>query len=127
MPKPIVPLMIKKVFEDKQSPLATTPVFISRVFLFITVAIFLTSLVLIIGMIGYRYYVDRTWIDAFVDSSMTLAGMGEVDIPTTVGGKIFSCIYSLFCGLLFSVIISLLLAPFVHRLYHKFHLDHDVD
>ena len=124
MPRPSISLLLrKKIFENRTEPVASMPAFISRVILFSVIAIVLTCSILIIGMLGYRYLAHFEWIDSFVDASMTLSSMGEVDISTNNAGKIFSSIYALFCGLFFSVIISVLFAPFVHRLYHKFHLD----
>ena len=124
MPRPSISLLLrKKLFENRKEPVATVSKFSSRVMLFSLIALVITSFVLFIGMLGYRYLAHFTWIDSFVDASMTLSSMGEVDISTNVAGKIFTSIYALFCGLFFSVIISVLLAPFVHRLYHKFHLD----
>ena len=127
MPKPIVPMVLGgNVFENRAAPLASKKIFMSRVMFFFIVAIALTAIFVGIGMLGYRCFVEESWLDAFVDASMTLAGMGEIDIARSDAGKIFTSIYSLFCGLMFSVVVSMLLAPFVHRIYHKFHLDDSI-
>ena len=56
---------------------------------------------------------------------MLLGGMGPVDPPKTDGGKIFAGVYALYAGLAFIVFAGLLVAPFLHRLLHKFHWETD--
>jgi len=53
--------------------------------------------------------------------------MGPVDAPQSDGGKLFAGLYALYAGLVFLVVAGLTLAPFVHRLLHKFHWDADAD
>ncbi|MGE0816296.1 MAG: hypothetical protein AB7O28_07960 [Vicinamibacterales bacterium] len=80
---------------------------------------------LLIGMAGYVHYEALSWRDAFLNAAMLLGGMGPVDPPRSDGGKVFAGLYSLYCGLVFLVVTGLLLAPFVHRLLHKFHWEAD--
>jgi len=60
-----------------------------------------------------------------VEWSMILGGMGPVGEPlkTSAGAKIFASFYALFSGLAFIGIVSVLLAPFVHRLLHRIHAE----
>jgi hypothetical protein len=46
-----------------------------------------------------------------------------VDPVTTNAAKIFASCYALFSGLAFIGIVSVLLAPFVHRLLHRVHAE----
>lgn len=78
---------------------------------------------LVIGMAGYSGFEGLRWRDAFLNAAMLLGGMGPVDAPKSDGGKIFAGLYALYAGLVFLVVAGLLLAPFVHRLLHKFHWD----
>lgn len=78
---------------------------------------------LVLGMSGYEYFEGLHWRDAFLNAAMLLGGMGPVDPPRTDGGKLFAGVYALYAGLMFLVITGLLLAPFAHRLLHKFHFD----
>lgn len=73
------------------------------------------------GMIGYVYFEQLHWVDAFLNSAMLLGGMGPVDPPHTEGGKLFAGIYALYAGLVFLVTAALMLGPVLHRLLHKFH------
>jgi hypothetical protein len=54
---------------------------------------------------------------------MILGGMGPVDPLSTDGAKIFASFYALFSGLAFIGIVSVLLAPFVHRMLHRIHAE----
>ena len=74
------------------------------------------------GMIGYHWFENMSWTDAFLNASMILSGMGPVSTLTTDGGKIFAGCYALFSGLAFIAIIALVFAPVVHRFFHKIHL-----
>lgn len=78
---------------------------------------------LLLGMTGYTYFEHLAWRDAFLNAAMLLGGMGPVDAPKSDGGKLFAGVYALYAGLVFLVVAGLLLAPFVHRLLHKFHWD----
>ncbi|MES2125435.1 MAG: hypothetical protein V4503_12185 [Gemmatimonadota bacterium] len=77
---------------------------------------------LVIGVVGYHAS-GFTWINSFLNASMLLGGMGPIgEIPTT-GGKLFASFYALFAGLVFIGVSGILLAPILHRLMHRLHLD----
>jgi len=78
---------------------------------------------LIIGMLGYRLAEGMGWLDAFLNASMILSGMGPVDTLHTATGKLFAGFYALYSGLVLVGTAGLLLAPFMHRLLHRFHLE----
>ena len=86
-------------------------------------ALLVMSLSLLIGMSGYGYYESLPWRDAFLNSAMLLGGMGPVDPLKTPGGKVFAGIYALYAGIVFIGTATILLAPIVHRLLHRFHCD----
>ncbi|PYI59807.1 MAG: hypothetical protein DMC59_04960 [Verrucomicrobia bacterium] len=65
----------------------------------------------------------HSWIDSLLNASMILGGMGPVDPLPTNAAKIFASCYALFSGLAFIGIVSVLLAPFVHRMLHRFHAE----
>jgi len=76
---------------------------------------------IVIGMVGYVYFESLTWLDAFVDTTMLLGGMGPVHAPQTTGGELFAGLYALYSGLVFLVCVGAVLAPVLHRALHKFH------
>jgi hypothetical protein len=75
------------------------------------------------GTLGYHVFVGLTWIDAFLNASMILGGMGPVDPMVTPAGKLFAALYALYSGLFFVAFIGVVLAPWVHRLLHKMHAE----
>ena len=78
---------------------------------------------LALGTCGYHLFESLPWIDALLNASMILGGMGPVDPIRTTVGKLFASFYALYSGLAIISIAGLLLAPLVHRLLHKFHLE----
>jgi hypothetical protein len=87
------------------------------------IAALMTTVALIIGMIGYHHYETMSWVDAYVNASMILSGMGPVSTLATKGGKIFAGSYALFSGLAFIAIMGVVFAPIFRRFFHKMHLD----
>ena len=75
------------------------------------------------GVLGYHYVAGLSWIDSLLNASMILGGMGPVDPLKTDCAKLFASFYALFSGLAFIGIVSVLLAPFVHRLLHRVHAE----
>ena len=78
-----------------------------------------------IGMVGYHFLENLSWIDAFLNAAMILSGMGPVATLQTHAGKLFAGCYALFSGLALISIIGIIMAPVVLRFLHKFHLDLD--
>ena len=110
-------------YERRHQPLATIAAFRRRVARHILLALLGIAVSLAIGTLGYHAFGREAWIDAFVNASMLLGGMGQVGDVTTVSGKVFSSLFALYAGLFFIAVSGLLLAPFIHRVVHRFHLD----
>ena len=111
------------MYETRLHPPLPLPRFLWRVLLH---ALFSAALVvgsLAIGMAGYAYFEHLQWRDGFLNSAMLLGGMGPVDPPRTDGGKLFAGFYALYAGLVFIIGASVVLAPVIHRVLHKFHWD----
>lgn len=77
---------------------------------------------LLIGVAGYHYTAGIEWLDALHNASMILSGMGPVVEIKTVAGKWFSSLYALFSGVVFITNIGIILAPAMHRIFHRLHL-----
>jgi len=105
--------------------LLTRAQFARRVFGHVSVAVGVAAISLYIGMAGYHYLAGLNWVDSLLNASMILGGMGPVDDLKTDGAKIFASFYALFSGLVFIGLVSVLLAPFIHRAMHKFHIDEE--
>jgi len=54
---------------------------------------------------------------------MILGGMGPVGNLESDAAKVFASMYALFSGIVFIAVLGMLLAPFVHRIMHKLHMD----
>lgn len=117
----------RRVFERKNQPLITRQAFALRVSRYFLAASILIGISLFAGMVGYRHFEGMNWIDAFVNASMILSGMGPLAAPQSWGGKLFAGIYALYSGLIMILASGLLLAPVVHRLLHSFHMQPESD
>ncbi len=109
-------------FEHSTAPLLPRHLFILRVLRTSLLGFGLLAAGLGIGMIGYRVTEKMTWVDAFANASLILSGRGPVSTLQTREGKLFAGCYALFSGLAFITVTGLILSPFVHRIFHKFHL-----
>lgn len=92
--------------------------FLVRVLRYMFFALGLIIISLAIGIFGYHYICDLTWIDSLYMSAMILTGMGPVSEMTTTGGKLFSSFYALYSGVAFLSITAVFFAPLVHRVLH---------
>src|SRR4051794_18403143 len=113
------------MFEHKTQKLAPVPVFIRRVATSLGIAFALAACALAVGLAGYHWIAGLAWVDAFLDASMILGGMGPVSTLTTSAAKIFAACYALFSGLTFIGIVGVTLSPLLHRMLHHFHLDEE--
>lgn len=110
------------MYERHNQPLIDRKLFISRVAKHALLALGLLTISLAIGILGYRGFERLSWLDSLLNASMLLGGMGEISPLLTVGGKIFASFYSLFSGIVFLVVASVLVAPVAHRILHRMHL-----
>jgi hypothetical protein len=108
-------------------PLAPPHVFVRRLLTSAAVGLTLVIVSLAIGMAGYHGYEGLPWIDAFLNASMILSGMGPLLQPMTTGGKLFAGFYALYSGLAVLVIAGVIFGPVVHRFLHRFHLEAEDD
>jgi len=113
------------MFEHRSDPVLSPGSFLVRVAFFVVASALLVGAALGLGVIGYHYLGELPWIDALVNASMILGGMGPVDPIGSHAGKLFASFYALFSGLLFIGDASLVVAPFVHRVMHKLHIDEE--
>ncbi len=110
-------------FESHTQPMATRAEFIRRMLRYslATAGIILFSLG--IGILGYHYLESLSWIDALLNASMILGGMGPVNALQTNAGKIFASFYALYSGIILLASVGILITPIFHRFLHRFHLE----
>jgi hypothetical protein len=111
------------MYEHRMHPILSSADFIKRVARHGMLALIVLALALGIGVVGYHYLGELEWLDALLNASMILGGMGPVDLLHKPVAKLFASCYALFSGLAFIGVASLLVAPFAHRILHRFHLD----
>ena len=80
-----------------------------------------------IGVVGYHLTAGLDWVDALLNASMILTGMGPVSQLSGNGAKLFASGYALFSGVVFIASAGVVVAPLVHRLLHRFHVEVDDD
>ena len=110
-------------FEHKGAPLASRKKFRSRVLGAGIVSLTFVAATLGVGMAGFHWIESLPWLDAFHQAAMLLSGMGPVVNVTTTAGKLFDGFYAIFCGIALLAVTGILLAPFIHRVMHRFHLE----
>jgi hypothetical protein len=110
-------------FEHRAQPVIPPQQFLARLAHSGTIALGLVAASLAIGMVGYHSLESLSWIDAFLNASMLLGGMGPVNPPVNFGGKLFAGIYALYCGLAVILVAGIILAPIAHRILHRFHME----
>jgi hypothetical protein len=97
--------------------------FYQRVLKNILLASLVMAVCLVIGILGYHFTADITWLDSLHNASMILSGMGPVVEIKTVSGKLFSSFYALFSGVVFITNMGIILAPAIHRLLHRMNVE----
>jgi hypothetical protein len=75
-----------------------------------------------IGVAGYRVFAGLSWVDSYLNAAMILGGMGQVDVLRTTAAKVFAATYALFAGTVFVAGVGVVMAPFIHRTMHHFHV-----
>ncbi len=111
------------MYENKSQRLAPRKVLYKRTLRHLLLGCLIILVCLFIGIVGYHFTAGAQWIDAFHNASMILSGMGPVVEIRTPGGKWFSSLYALFSGVVFITTVGIILAPAVHRFFHKLHLE----
>lgn len=88
-------------------------------------AALLVTVSLMGGTLGFHLFSRQLWVDAFLNASMLLGGMGPVGDLGPSAGKLFAAVYALYAGLMFLVVAGLLVTPVFHRVLHRFHVERE--
>ena len=110
-------------FEHRTQPLLSRRDFLRRLAYSSLLALLLLAVWLLSGMFAYHWLAGLPWMDAFLNASMIVGGMGPVDLLTALAAKLFAGLYAVLSGVVFLGVFGLLIAPVFHRFLHRFHLD----
>jgi hypothetical protein len=113
------------LYEHTSKPLLERSHFLRRMFYH---WIFASAVILVslgMGIAGYCITEGLPFIDALLNASMILGGMGPVNELHTSAGKIFASFYALFAGMIFLVVAGIMIAPVAHRMLHWMRLEKD--
>lgn len=113
------------MFEHRTAPIISKTAFASRMLCWGFLSVVLIMVSLLVGICGYHYIENMPWLDALLNASMILGGMGEIDPLRTDAGQWFASIYAIYCGLFLLMCGGLFLVPIFHRVLHHFHADAD--
>ncbi len=111
------------VFEHRTHPLISQRRFAGRLLRYLGYALVLVAVSLALGIWGYMYFAQLRFVDAFLNASMILGGMGPVDVLTTDSAKVFASFYALYSGITLLGAVAVFLTPVMHRLLHILHLE----
>jgi hypothetical protein len=111
------------MYEPRHRPLISPREFAHRLLRNCAMALGFVAFALALGSFGYHRFADLEWVDAFLNASMILTGMGPVAPMTTTGAKLWASFYALFSGIAFLGTVTVVLAPVAHRFLHRFHAE----
>jgi len=114
------------VYEARHQQPVSRARFLRRLLQHFGFALGLLAVSLAGGMLGYVLCEGLSLADAFLNAAMLLGGMGPVNPPQTLAGKIFAGCYALYAGLVFIVTAALLFTPVLHRVLHRLHWREEV-
>lgn len=111
------------MYEHRRTRIISQRAFMQRMVRHVGVALLVILMAWVLGAVGYHWFEQLAWVDAFLNAAMILGGMGPVDTMKTTNGKIFASLYALFSGIFFIGITGIVMAPVAHRLLHSLHVD----
>ena len=110
-------------YEHKRSPIISREDYLRRQTRHLLIAGGVVALALSLGVIGYHFIEGLRWIDSIYMASNILTGMGPTADLMSDAGKLFGSAYALFAGVVFLTAASVLLAPALHRMLHRLHME----
>jgi hypothetical protein len=108
-------------FEHYSQPVIPFKKWLRRMAHSVWLAVMFASLMLVIGILGYRTLGGLSWIDSIVEASMILGGMGPVSTLANNEVKLFASAYALLSGLFIIGATGIIMGPWLHRILHFFY------
>jgi len=112
-------------FEHRSEPLAPAHVLRERLARMVLLNLIVLVFSLALGVAGYHWLVGiPRLVDCVYAAAMIMGGMGPVGDPIpNDAGKWFASFYALYSGVGLLASVGLLLAPLLHRIMHRLHLE----
>ena len=111
------------MYEHHTEPLLPRRQFLRRLGRHSEIAITILLVSLALGTLGFHWLAPQGWLDGFLNAAMLLGGMGPVGSFEQPIGKVFAGLFALYAGIVFLGSSVVLLAPILHRILHKLHLE----
>ena len=115
------------MFESKNDPLLSRAEFLARMGRSLGVTLLIVAFSLLLGGAGYHYFGDSALDRCRAERLDDPHGHGAGRSPAVHGGQAFCDLLRLYSGIAFLTMMAVLLAPVIHRLMHKFHLEESDD
>ena len=113
------------MYESISEPMLSRRQFYQRLMYHVFIAIVVVAVSVFIGMLGFMYFENMAWHDAYLHAALLLGGHGALTTPQSISGKLFVGFYGLYAGLIFVAALGITFAPVAHRILHRLHLDDD--
>ena len=113
------------MYENVRQPLLPRREFLRRIARHILLSAVVIVGSLTVGIVGYMALAHMHFVDAFLNASMILGGMGPVDPLDNTAAKVFAGLYALYSGVVFLISVGVIAAPVLHRILHKLQIDPD--
>jgi hypothetical protein len=113
---------LRGMFEHRRERVLPFSLFLRRLAMCLAIAGALVGGGVGVGLLGYHYLAQFSWMDSLLNACMILTGMGPVGTLPNDTAKLFASLYALFSGLVFISVMAVLITPVMHRLLHKFHI-----
>lgn len=110
------------MFEHVSDELISVNRFFVRMVTFIGVATAMLTFGVVPGVLGFVWVEGLTPEQALVNALSLLGGIEPPFELASGDGYLFMAIYGLFIETVFFLAVATLLAPVVHRLFHRMHL-----
>jgi hypothetical protein len=111
------------MFERRHQPLQPLHQFAMRMGKTVVIALGIDVITLLVGSVGFRRFEGLEWPDALLNAGLVVTGNGPIARMQTPAGQIFLLLYALLGVVVFAAVISVVLAPVLHRALHAFHAD----
>ena len=101
----------------------STAICIRKFLTYLGLSALFISVGLFVGVLGYHWAAGLSWLDALVEASMILSGMGPISPLLTTSAKLFASLYALFSGLIFVLAMGTVLSPLVYSLLNQLQIN----